>query len=223
MADSDEMPAEAGTGTERILAFSDGVFAIAITLLVLDLKKPDVTHGLLSALEKQWPAYLSYLITFFVIGVVWAQHHHIFSFIARSDHTFRLINIGFLMFIALIPFPTGILADYLVNPHERQTAMALYAGIWVIGTIPFNLLWGYAAYKHQLLRSDVDPEAVHQITRSYLFGPVIYLVDFFLAFISVPASFALFLLIAVFYAVAPLPGAKRVMPPVPMGRGARGR
>jgi uncharacterized membrane protein len=223
MADSDEMPAEAGTGTERILAFSDGVFAIAITLLVLDLKKPDVTHGLLSALEKQWPAYLSYLITFFVIGVVWAQHHHIFSFIARSDHTFRLINIVFLMFIALLPFPTGILADYLVNPHERQTAMVLYAGIWVVGTIPFNLLWGYAAYKNRLLRCDVDPQAVRQITRSYLLGPVVYLADFILAFISMPASFAFFLLLAVFYAVAPLPGAKRVIPPVPIGRGASGR
>jgi uncharacterized membrane protein len=191
-------------GVERLLAFSDGVFAIAITLLVLDLRVPvgarDLGHALLNA----WPHYLSYALSFVTIGIVWANHHGLFRAVRRSDHTFLLINIVFLMWIAALPFPTTILADYL-GKHGERTAMLVYTGSWVVGTIPFNLLWLYASAGNRLLGPGFDPAQVAVITRSYLLGPVFYIAIFLIAFVSVPVSLALGILIAIFYAVSPIP------------------
>jgi uncharacterized membrane protein len=192
-------------GTERLLAFSDGVFAIAITLLVLDLRPPESKHGLLTGLLDLWPHYLSYVFSFVIIGIIWAQHHFIFRQIHRSDHVFLLINLLFLMWIVFLPFPTSILAEYLNYPHDQQTATSVYIGTFFVGVIPFNLLWRYAASDNRLLAHDMDPRVVSKITRSYNLGPVLYLVDFALTFISVPASLIVFGLLALFYAVAPLP------------------
>jgi uncharacterized membrane protein len=191
-------------GVERIMAFSDGVFAIAITLLVLDLHVPDVARGLGSHLLESWPSLLSYVLSFVIIGVIWAQHHYIFSLIARSNHTFRLLNVLFLLWVSFIPFPTALLSHYLQNPHEQKLAMAVYAGTFLVGTLPFNLLWRYAAHNGRLLAKDVDPAIVQAINTNYLYGPVIYAVDFALAFISAQASLAVFLAIALFYAIAPM-------------------
>jgi uncharacterized membrane protein len=191
-------------GIERLLTFSDGVFAIAITLLVLDLRVPigarDLGHSLLTA----WPHYLSYALSFVTIGIVWANHHSLFRTVRRSDHTYLLINIVFLMWVAALPFPTAILANYL-GTHGERTAMLVYAGSWLIGVIPFNLLWLYASAGGRLLHPGFDPEQVRMITRSYLLGPVFYVTMFLIAFVSVPVSLALGILIAIFYAVSPIP------------------
>jgi uncharacterized membrane protein len=192
------------TGTERVLAFSDGVFAIAITLLILEVRVAEVEHGLWDAILDEWPSFLSYAMSFLIIGVIWAQHHHIFQHITRSDHLFLLINVLFLLWIAFIPFPTGLLAEYLENADERRTAMALYAGVFVVGALLFNLLWRYAIHLDRLIGDEADRAAIARVTRSYSFGPLLYLVDFALAFVSVTASLIVFLLIALLYAVAPL-------------------
>jgi uncharacterized membrane protein len=197
------------TGTARLLAFSDGVFAIAITLLILSIGVPDIKSGqsLPDALLKEWPAYLSYLMSFVIIGIIWAQHHHLFSHIVRTDHIFLLINVFFLMWIAFVPFPTLLLAKYLSNGHQQQLAMSIYAGTFLVGTIPFNLLWGYAAWKERLLARDADPVAVAKISRSFLLGPIAYLTDFALSFVpgwGVWASLILFFIIAMFYALSPV-------------------
>lgn len=197
--------------TGRLLAFSDGVFAIAITLLVLDLKTPSVSHGLLDAVLKQWPAYLSYVFSFVIIGIIWAQHHTIFKQINRTDHAFILLNIVFLMWIAFLPFPTSLLGTYLQSPSERQMAASVYIGTFLFGTIPFNLLWRYAAGGSRLLKEDADRQVVLKTSRSYKVGPVLYLVDFLLSLVSVWASLTLFVLIALFYAVAPLPTVDRFL------------
>src|SRR4051794_13556034 len=139
------------TGIDRILAFSDSVFAIAITLLVLDLRVTPDAHDLGRSLRDAWPHYLSYALSFFTIGVVWAQHHGLFRLIRRSDHVFLLINVLFLLWLAALPFPTGVLAEYLGKDGE-QTAMLFYVGTWIVGTIPFNVLWRYAASGDRLLR-----------------------------------------------------------------------
>jgi uncharacterized membrane protein len=203
------LPSEPGEhrtfDTARLLALSDGVFAIAITLLVLEIRVPEVEHGLFDALLDLWPSYLSYVMSFVVIGIMWAQHHGLFRHITRADHVFLLINVLFLMWLAFVPFPTGLVAEYLDNPGERDTAMAFYAATFVAGAVLFNLLWRYAARLDRLIGADSDRLAIEQTTRSYLLGPLLYLIDFGLAFVSVTASLALFLLIGLLYAVSPLP------------------
>jgi uncharacterized membrane protein len=198
-----------GVGVERILAFSDGVFAIAITLLVLDLHVPADAHDLWRALRDAWPHYLSYTLSFATIGIIWAQHHGLFRLIRRSDHVFLLINVLFLLWLAALPFPTAVLAEYLGKEGER-TAMLFYSGMWIVGTIPFNLLWRYAARGDRLLKPDVDRHWVVVITRSYLLGPVFYIVAFLAALVSVPASLVLVVLLALFYAVTPIPAISRL-------------
>ncbi len=205
MVDVSEQAESREAGVDRLLAFSDGVFAIAITLLVLDLHEPTVAHGLLGALLKEWPAYLSYALSFLIIGIIWAQHHAMFRSIRRTDQLFLLINLVFLMWIAVLPFPTALLAKYLDSPTEQQTAISIYTGAFVIGSALFNLLWRYAIHSDRLLGEQVDRRAVRKTTRSYVAGPILYLLDFALSYISPTASIALFFLSALFYAIAPLP------------------
>jgi uncharacterized membrane protein len=199
--------AESYTGTERILAFSDGVFAIAITLLVLDLVPPRVEHGVVDKLLEAWPNYLSYALSFFIIGILWASHHQMFTQIKRSNHVFLLINIVFLMWVAALPFPTALLAEGLSHYDAvgRQAVVAIYTGMFLVGALLFNLEWWYAIYRGRLLGEGADPEAVKRTTRSYYIGPVAYLADLALSFVSIEASLVLFFLLALFYAVVPIP------------------
>ena len=207
MSSVEHRHAVAGSDTSRILAFSDGVFAIAITLLVLELKVPHVETDLLGALRAEWPSYLSYSMSFIVIGVIWAQHHHVYAtMIVRSDHVFVLINVLFLMWVAFLPFPTAVLAEHLENSQTAPTAMAFYTGTFLVGTLIYQLFWRYARHGHRLLAEDVDPAIVAAVDRSYALGAPLYALDFGLAFVSVTASLALVFLIALLYAVGPLLG-----------------
>src|SRR5690242_6700675 len=158
MASSEHRHTPHGVDTARILAFSDGVFAIAITLLILELKVPQVETGLLDALRAEWPSYLSYIMSFIVIGVIWAQHHHVYStLIVRADHVFVLINVLFLMWVAFLPFPTGVVAEHLENTHTAPTAMAFYTGTFLFGAVIYQLFWRYARHGYRLLAQDADP------------------------------------------------------------------
>lgn len=201
---SEEQAEPEEIGIERLLTFSDGVFAIAVTLLVLDLHEPAVSHGLLDALLKQWPAYLSYVLSFVIVGIIWAQHHLMFRFIQRTDHLFILINVIFLMWVAVVPFPTALLARYLENPTERQTAIAVYTGLFALGGLLANLWWLYASYGGRLLKEGVNAATVRKLTWNYAVGPVFYLLAFALSFVSPPAAVAFIVLINLFYAVSPL-------------------
>lgn len=202
--DPPQPPGAAGFSTARLEAFSDGVFAIAITLLVLNIHVPQVSGGLGAALRHQWPEYLSYVESFLIIGIIWAQHHLLFRHIKRVDHVFVLINIVFLMWIASIPFPTELLGTYLTKSGPARTAMAVYAGAFVFGGLLFNLLWRYATWGRRLTGDSLDREAVRRISQGYNLGMPLYLIDFALAFINVWASLVLFIAIALFYAVMPL-------------------
>jgi uncharacterized membrane protein len=193
-------------GTERILAFSDGVFAIAITLLVLNLTVPTVQHDLLGALGNEWPRYLSYVTSFILIGILWANHHHIFNHVKRANHTFLMINVIFLLWVAFIPFPTAILASYLNNPAERRTAMVIYAVTFLVGALLFNLVWRYATGGDRLTGEKPNHEVIGKTTRSYLLGPIVWAIDVLVSFISPVAGLALFFLISFLYAISPFPG-----------------
>lgn len=165
---SPERPAHS-LSTTRIEAFSDGVFAIATTLLVLEVVVPHVGRrgDLFAALLELWPSYLSYLVSFLTIGVMWLNHHFLLSMFARVDRTLLLLNLGLLAVIAFVPFPTGVLAEYLVDGTRSQlfAAAALYGVTLILVTVMFLLLWVH------VLRSSAnleDPAAAHPIARRAL-------------------------------------------------------
>lgn len=191
--------------TARIEAFSDGVFAIAITLLVLDMKVPSSTDlpadvRLISVLGKQWPTYLAYVTSFLTILIMWVNHHRLFQHIRRTDQVFLMLNGLLLMGVTIVPFPTGLVAEYL-HHREAMMAAAFYSGCFVVIAIFFNVLWRYASHRGRLLGRNYDAHVVSAISRQYRFGPVMYAVAFAAAFISVTASVGICLGLACFFAV----------------------
>jgi TMEM175 potassium channel family protein len=192
------------TETARVEAFSDGVFAIAITLLILEIKIPSAGPTPLSLqLLRQWPSYVSFVISFAFIGIMWMNHHRLFTHIRRCNDGLLVLNLLLLLGVTAVPFPTAVLAAHLRQPGER-TAVLLYNGTYVFIAICFNVLWRYAsAEKRKLLAADVDRRAVDHITRQYAFGPVFYLACFALAYVSVPASLILNGALACFFALPP--------------------
>ena len=195
----------AASETGRIEAFSDGVFAIAITLLVLDLKVPreaEPERTLAAALLAQWPAYLAFVTSFMTILIMWVNHHRMFTLIGRSDERLLFYNGLLLMGVTVVPFPTSLVAEYLRHDGQR-TAALIYNGTFIFLAICFNLLWRTAAVNDRLLHPHADRGAVQRIFDSYRHGPVWYAVAFGLAFVSVTASIALNLALAVYFA---LPG-----------------
>ena len=201
--------------TGRIEAFSDGVFAIAITLLVIEIGVPhlgDEPEGtsLLGALFEQWPSYLGYVISFLVIGTVWANHHNRFRFIVRSDHVLLFLNTLFLMCVAFIPFPTALLSEYLREPEQRNTAVAVYSGTLAVTAVFFTVLWLYAAGNYRLVRRDLAPEALRAMTLRYVIGMLLYVGAFALAFVNVTLSLAIIVGLALLF-VLPEPSSKRTV------------
>ena len=199
-----DQPPSGPSETARVEAFSDGIFAIAITLLVLEIRvpSPELTgHGstLLPGLLGLWPSYLGYLISFVTIGVMWVNHHSMFVLIRRTDRYFLLISVFFLMCIAFLPFPTAVLAEYLSEPKGRCVAVALYSASFVLIAVAYNALWWYAVRGGRLLEENADPEAVRNISRRYLMGPIAYAVSFGLAFVNAWASLAVHGVLVAFY------------------------
>ncbi len=134
------------TDTGRLETFADGVFAIAITLLVLGIRIPEARESLGPALANQWPSFFAYLVSFLTIGIMWVQHHRLFTVIGRSNPTFAMINVIFLMFIAFVPFPTQVLAQRVFADRQGWLlATFLYGGTMVAIAILFNAIWAYAA------------------------------------------------------------------------------
>jgi uncharacterized membrane protein len=210
--------------TGRIEAFSDGVFAIAITLLIIEIGVPHLEGEppgttLPEALLRLWPSFLAYVISFLQIGVIWANHHNRFRFIERSDHGLLFVNILFLMCVAFIPFPTALLAEYLDGTAaERETAGVIYAGTLAVTAVFFTLLWLYVAVNRRLVNRNLDPYLLRTMTRRYLLGMVAYLLVFLLAFVNVAASLALIVALALLFVLPePIdrPGKER------SGRGGR--
>lgn len=178
--------AERENDTFRTEAFSDAVMAIAITLLVIELRVPPPEGGefLWAALLHEWPSFAVYATSFATIGVVWANHHVMFGYIRRAGWGLLLLNTLFLAFVALIPFPTALLAEYAREDAHRTAAVVVYCANFFAMALAFNALWRYAArggYR------DLDPgaarRAVERITRRFTVGPLIYLVGIPLAFV----------------------------------------
>ncbi len=163
--------------TQRLEAFSDGVFAIAITLLVLELTIPESRSAspppLARALAALWPSYLAYLLSFSIVGVYWANHHYIFSFYKHTDHAFNLLNIAFLMSISFLPFPTSILSRYVGIASQASTAVMFYAFGLLLPAITFLAIWLYASYKRRLIDRRLPRLFIKHLTRQYAASSIV--------------------------------------------------
>jgi uncharacterized membrane protein len=184
--------------SSRLETFSDGVFAIAATLLILDVRVGPGELG--TRLVHNWPSYVAYAVSFLTIGIIWINHHTVFTQIRRVDRLFLLINVAFLMLVAFIPFPTSLIASHL-RGNDLEPAAITYGATLTITAVFFNLLWFYASLGHRLLRSDTDSRVVSGISRSFLPGPFIYVGATLVALVSPIASVVLFGVITVFYIV----------------------
>jgi len=189
--------------TARVEAFSDGVLAIVVTLLVLELKVPrglGSEEALTHALAEEWHAYLAFLTSFATVGIMWVNHHRLFNLIGRADHWLLMLNLLLLLMISVVPFPTAVVSEYLGGPGARIATLVL-GGVFVVTAIVFNVLWRYAAHRRRLIARHVPQEVVDAQTRQYRLGPLFYLVSMLLAFVSPTLSVAVNLSIAVFFAL----------------------
>jgi TMEM175 potassium channel family protein len=152
--------------TTRVVAFSDGVFAISITLLVLEIRPPGDDENLLHGLLALWPSYLAYAVTFLFIGQVWVNHHVMFDHIRTADRTVLLLNTLLLMVVAFLPFATSVLADALRSGHGQRTAVVFYGIAFDVTALTFNGVWQYAR-RHGLLSQALDPAGATAIGRRF--------------------------------------------------------
>ena len=185
--------------TARTEAFSDGVFAIAITLLVLEIQLPG-RGDLGDQLVHIWPSYLAYVTSFLSIGVMWVNHHAVFARLARADHGLLFLNTLLLLVVAFIPFPTPVLAQFVETGGARAAAV-LYGATMSLTAITYFAWWRYASAGRRLIGDEVPDEVVDDITRAYAPGTLLYGGAALLAFLQPWVSAAAYLGIAVFYAL----------------------
>jgi uncharacterized membrane protein len=187
------------SGTGRLEAFSDGVFAIAATLLVLEIGV-DTTHGhdLGHELTNIWPSYLAYATTFLIIGIIWINHHHCVSLMGRVDRPFLFINLLLLLTVSFMPFPTKLVAQYLQKPGEKDAVIA-YAVTMLLMACLYNIWWRYARGDRRLIADDVPDTSLEAVDRAFNPGIPSYGLVLVIAFISPLASVIITLALAVFY------------------------
>ncbi len=194
--------------TGRIEAFSDGVFAIAITLLILEIKVPqDPGGGLGSALLHLWPSYLAFLASFFTIGVMWMNHHRLFTLIGAATDTLIGLNLLLLLGVTWIPFPTALLAEHLTTSNDRIAAV-VYAGSFFLISIVFQVLWRHAMRTEGILLAEKKEEA-HSIHLQYRWGPLFYVVAIVIALVNGTACLIWSTLLGIYFSLPPRLWARR--------------
>jgi len=191
-------------------AFSDGVFAVAITLLALNLAVGGPGHGpLLQQLGQHWPTFIAYLISFFTIGIIWVNHHALMTNIRVVDRTLLFLNLLLLLFVVVIPFATATMAEYLTSGgQDAHTAMALYALVFEGMSLAFCFIFGWTLGEGRSHRP-VPRERRRRAWLQFGVGLLVYLVATGVAFVNAPAALAIIGLVAVYYMVDPRPAAVR--------------
>jgi uncharacterized membrane protein len=189
------------TDTGRLETFADGVFAIAITLLVLGIRTPDAGEDLVNALRAQLPEFAAYIVSFLTIGIMWVQHHRLFTHIRRSNATFGMINVVFLMFLAFVPYPTAVVAQRLKTGTDALPATLLYGAIMVAIAIMFNAIWRYAAARDGHLLRDQSESTRQAEARGYRYGVPVYLAITLAGFVSPYLSLLGFAVFAAYWAL----------------------
>ena len=173
---------EKGYGLSRLINFSDAVIAIAITLLVLEIRLPEITRGLTDPVITEeilslWPKYLGYLVSFWVIGLYWMAHHRIFRLINGFDRRLLTLNLAFLCTVAFMPFPTSVLFDYA----GVFIVVLLYAGTLTLTGLSLVAIWLYATKEHRLVDPLLTESMIHKQTWSLLVGPGVFLLSIVVA------------------------------------------
>jgi uncharacterized membrane protein len=170
----------------RMEAFSDGVFAIAITLLVLEIKVPSAGEGesLAHGLLDLWPSYAGFAVSFITIGIIWVNHHAVLATIQRADRSLLFKNLLLLLTVSFIPFPTAVMAEYLREGDGQNVAVAFYAASFFVMGVSFRQLWPHAAR---------NPAS--------RVGPALYLAAAVVAFLNAYVSLGICAALALYYAL----------------------
>jgi uncharacterized membrane protein len=196
--------------TERLEAFSDGVFAVAITLLVLDLTPPNTNGGLVAALADQWPNFAAFGLSFLIIGIVWVNHHALLATVRRVDRPLLFLNLVLLMSVVLLPFSTSLFARYLVRGGDQShVAAAIFSGSALFMAVGFNLMRAYII-RHPRLWPMHTEEATFGSTLRFAIGMAVYAVAIGISFISATAVFFIQLATALYYVVDQIAAPPRV-------------
>ena len=187
--------------TNRLEAFSDGVFAIAITLLVLVLHSPELEEGqrLWPALVHEWPQFAAYLTSFAILGIMWVNHHSMFRQIKRADRGLMFLNLLLLLWVTLLPFPTSMFAEHLEDDSiNASVAAAVYSANLTLAAIAFSAIWWYVLRNH-LVDHNMTKTQVRRSLIRYSFGTVIYAVCIGVSFISAQVTLLIVFLLALYY------------------------
>jgi TMEM175 potassium channel family protein len=196
-------------GAGRLEAFSDGVIAVAITLLVLQIGVPEELHGhsLAHALLANWSHYAAYVVSFLTIGIIWINHHAMISRLSHVDHTILLLNLFLLMTIAVLPFATDLIATYLRESTGRSTAACIYAASFLMMSAAFGALNRHILLrKGHLLGTRMPLQERRQILRVSAAGMVPYVAAAGCAFLSAYVTLGICAAVALYYA---MPAASR--------------
>jgi uncharacterized membrane protein len=187
--------------TNRLEAFSDGVFAIAITLLVLELHSPELEEGqrLWPALVNEWPQFAAYLTSFAILGIMWVNHHSMFRQIKRADRGLMFLNLLLLLWVTLLPFPTSMFAEHLEDDSiNASVAAAVYSANLTLAAIAFSAIWWYVLRNH-LVDHDMNKAQMRRSLIRYSFGTVIYAACIGVSFISAQVTLLIVFLLALYY------------------------
>lgn len=184
----------------RLEAFSDGVFAIAITLLVLTLAQPAVdSPDVGRALLDEWPGYASYAVSFTVIGIMWVNHHALMARLVRVDRVLLYLNLLLLMMVVFLPYPTGVLGRFLQQGHGASPAAVMYSATTEGAALGFASIWIWAATGRRLLAESFPADQVRRSIVRFCVGPIVYLPTIVVAFFSAPICLGLHAVIAAYY------------------------
>ena len=185
----------------RLEAFSDGVFAVAITLLVLEINVPG-GENLWHQLKEEWPSFASFFVSFWVIGIIWVNHHGVIDHLQRANRTLLYFNLLVLMSVVLIPFSTALMAEHLKSGADEHVAAAVYAGAFVLMALAFGSMWEYITRHREELGVELSDAEVRSLTRSFHLGIPFYLVALAVAFISPAIVLVIIGAMALYYMVS---------------------
>jgi uncharacterized membrane protein len=188
----------------RLEAFSDGVFAIAITLLVLTIPQPSNYRDLAHELWKTWPSLAAYAVTFAVVGIMWLNHHSVFNHFARVDRGLVYWNLFLLFTIALLPYPTGIFGQAISRHQDERVAAFAYSALMLVNACAWAGLWLYASANRRLLRDEFPESGRRPATIAFNIGPLLYVIPVLVALVNAIACLAVHALLAAYYAFDPL-------------------
>jgi uncharacterized membrane protein len=188
----------------RLEAFSDGVFAIAITLLVLTIAQPSNYRNLGHDLASEWPSLAAFVVSFAVIGIMWLNHHSVFSHFEHVDRGLIYLNMALLLTITFLPYPTGVLGHALAKGENARTAAMVYAVVMALNAWVWTALWLYGSHRRRLLRPDFPEAERSTATLLFTIGVVMYTLSIGVAYWNAGVFLGLQAAFAVYYAVDPI-------------------